>query len=61
MHAAQKRVLGAKVIHRFGSKLQGMHFAMWGLAFKANTDDIRKATSRDVIADLLEGAAWPVG
>jgi UDPglucose 6-dehydrogenase len=54
---AQKRVLGAKVIKRFGSKLQGMHFAIWGLAFKANTDDMRKATSRDVIADLLAAGA----
>jgi UDPglucose 6-dehydrogenase len=54
---AQKRVLGAKVIRRFGSKLQGKHFAMWGLAFKANTDDMRKATSRDVIADLLAAGA----
>jgi UDPglucose 6-dehydrogenase len=42
----QKRVLCAKVIRRCSSKLQGMHFAMRGLAFKANTDDLRKATSR---------------
>jgi UDPglucose 6-dehydrogenase len=54
---AQKRVLGAKVIKRFGSNLQGKHFALWGLAFKANTDDMRKATSRDVIADLLAAGA----
>jgi UDPglucose 6-dehydrogenase len=39
-------VLGAKVIRRFGSNPKGIHFAMWGLAFKANTDDMRKATSR---------------
>ncbi len=54
---AQKHVLGAKVIKRFGKNLTGMHFAMWGLAFKANTDDVRKATSRDVIADLLAAGA----
>jgi UDPglucose 6-dehydrogenase len=54
---AQKRILGAKVISRFGSNLQGKHFALWGLAFKANTDDMRKATSRDVIADLLAAGA----
>jgi UDPglucose 6-dehydrogenase len=30
---------------------------IWGLAFKANTDDMRKATSRDVIADLLAAGA----
>ena len=54
---AQKRVLGAKVIKRFGSNLKGKHFAMWGLAFKANTDDMRKASSREVIADLLAAGA----
>jgi UDPglucose 6-dehydrogenase len=54
---AQKRILGAKVISRFGSNLQGKHFALWGLAFKANTDDMRKATSRDVIGDLLAAGA----
>jgi UDPglucose 6-dehydrogenase len=41
---AQKRVLGAKVINRFGSNLAGKHFAVWGLAFEANTNDMRKAT-----------------
>ena len=54
---AQKRVLGAKVLKRFGSNLTGKHFAMWGLAFKANTDDMRKASSREVIADLLAAGA----
>jgi UDPglucose 6-dehydrogenase len=32
--------------------LAGKHFAVWGLAFKANTDDMREATSREVIKDL---------
>lgn len=54
---AQKRVLGQKVIKRFGADLKGKHFALWGLAFKANTDDMRKATSRDVIQDLLNAGA----
>ena len=54
---AQKRVLGAKVLKRFGTNLQGKHFALWGLAFKANTDDMRKATSREVIQDLLDAGA----
>jgi UDPglucose 6-dehydrogenase len=54
---AQKRVLAAKVLKRFGSDLAGKHFAMWGLAFKANTDDMRKASSREVIADLLAAGA----
>jgi len=54
---AQKHVLGVKVLARFGSDLRGKHFALWGLAFKANTDDMREATSRAVILDLLKAGA----
>lgn len=54
---AQKRVLGGKVLKRFGTDLSGKHFALWGLAFKANTDDMRKASSREVIQDLLDAGA----
>jgi UDPglucose 6-dehydrogenase len=54
---AQKHVLGRKVKARFGENLAGMHFALWGLAFKANTDDLREATSREVIKDLLAAGA----
>ena len=54
---AQKHVLGEKIKARFGSDLKGRHFALWGLAFKANTDDMREATSREVIKDLLDAGA----
>jgi UDPglucose 6-dehydrogenase len=54
---AQKHVLGRKVTARFGADLKGKHFAIWGLAFKANTDDMREATSREVIKDLLAAGA----
>ena len=54
---AQKHVLGNKVKARFGDNLSGKHFAIWGLAFKANTDDMREATSREVIKDLLVAGA----
>lgn len=54
---AQKHVLGSKIKTRFGLDLKGKHFALWGLAFKANTDDMREATSREVIKDLLAGGA----
>ena len=54
---AQKHVLGGKIKARFGVDLSGKHFAIWGLAFKANTDDMREATSREVITDLLDAGA----
>jgi len=54
---AQKHVLTGKVKARFGASLKGKHFALWGLAFKANTDDMREAASREVIADLLAAGA----
>ena len=54
---AQKHVLTGKVKARFGASLAGKHFALWGLAFKANTDDMREAASREVIADLLAAGA----
>ena len=50
---AQKRVLGMKIRERFGSDLSGRRFAVWGLAFKPNTDDLREAPSLTLIADLL--------
>jgi len=54
---AQKHVLGKKVIRHFGESLAGRRFAIWGLAFKPNTDDMREAPSRVVIADLLDRGA----
>ena len=54
---AQKHVLGNKIVARFGGDLTGRHFALWGLAFKANTDDMREASSRSVIDDLLAAGA----
>ncbi len=54
---AQKHVLSDKIRDRFGADLTGKHFALWGLAFKANTDDMREAASRVVIQDLLSMGA----
>jgi len=53
----QKQVLGNKILARFGDKLSGRRIAIWGLAFKANTDDMREAASRDLITTLLEHGA----
>jgi len=49
----QKHILGGKVVKRFGDDLAGRHFAIWGLAFKPNTDDMREASARVLLADLL--------
>lgn len=49
----QKHILMKKVTARFGTNLKGKHFALWGLAFKPNTDDMRGALSCELIAELL--------
>jgi UDPglucose 6-dehydrogenase len=54
---AQKHVLGEKIRARFGRALAGRRFAVWGLAFKPNTDDMREAPSLVLIADLLAAGA----
>ena len=48
----QKRVLVDKIVERFGEDLSGRTFALWGLAFKPDTDDMREAPSRVLIAEL---------
>ena len=53
---AQKHVLGRKIAKRLGN-LKGKCVAVWGLAFKANTDDMREAASRTLIADLTAAGA----
>lgn len=53
----QKHVLGRKIIGRFGQSLSGRHFAVWGLAFKPNTDDMREASSRVLLRQLIERGA----
>jgi UDPglucose 6-dehydrogenase len=53
----QKGVLVDKVVRRFGEKLGGRRFALWGLAFKPNTDDMREAPSRVLLAALKERGA----
>ncbi|NGZ88026.1 UDP-glucose dehydrogenase family protein [Duganella aceris] len=52
----QKHLLLHKIRARYGDDLRGMHFALWGLAFKPNTDDMRAASSRVVIEGL-----WQMG
>ena len=56
-NARQKTVLVDKVVARFGENLAGRQFALWGLAFKPDTDDMREAPSRVVIDELLRRGA----
>jgi len=53
---AQKQILVSKLTARLGKDLAGKHFAMWGLAFKPNTDDMREAPSRSMLEAL-----WAMG
>jgi UDPglucose 6-dehydrogenase len=57
VNEAQKDVLAGKVTRRFGKDLKGRTFAVWGLAFKANTDDMREASSTVLIKALLKAGA----
>lgn len=53
----QKNILGKKIGARFNGNLGGRRFAIWGLAFKPNTDDMREAPSRVLISGLLRQGA----
>ncbi|MDY0743848.1 UDP-glucose/GDP-mannose dehydrogenase family protein [Paucibacter sp. R3-3] len=53
----QKRVLVDKVVTRFGADLTGRRFALWGLAFKPNTDDMREAPALVIVEELLSRGA----
>ena len=53
----QKMVLVDKVVAQYGQDLSGRTFALWGLAFKPNTDDMREAPSRVIVAELLRRGA----
>jgi UDPglucose 6-dehydrogenase len=56
----QKNVLLQKITTRFGNNLAGKHFALWGLAFKPGTDDMRDASSRVLMEGLWDRGATVV-
>ena len=56
VNEVQKHILLEKIKEKFGPDLSGMKFALWGLAFKPNTDDMRAAPSRVIIQEL-----WNMG
>jgi UDPglucose 6-dehydrogenase len=53
----QKHVLVERIVEHFGADLSKRHFAIWGLAFKPDTDDLREAPSRVVVAELAARGA----
>ncbi|HYD60709.1 MAG TPA: UDP-glucose/GDP-mannose dehydrogenase family protein [Noviherbaspirillum sp.] len=57
VNADQRGVLVRKIVRRFGADLTGRTFAIWGLAFKPNTNDVREAPSLSVISSLLARGA----
>jgi UDPglucose 6-dehydrogenase len=54
---SQKRILVSKIVRAMGEDLSDKTFGMWGLAFKPNTNDMREAPSRVIIAELLKRGA----
>lgn len=57
VNSEQKRVIPAKIAKRFGENLENMTFAVWGLAFKPDTDDMRQAASITIIEELTKRGA----
>jgi UDPglucose 6-dehydrogenase len=57
VNEAQKHVLAKKIKNRLGENLAGQRIAIWGLAFKANTDDMREAPSLVLISSLVKAGA----
>ncbi len=60
INKAQKQVLMAPIVEEFGEDLAGRRFALWGLAFKPNTDDMRDAPSLTLIEELTRRGAQVV-
>ena len=61
VNQSQRTLFVEKIRHHFNGELAGKKFAVWGLAFKPETDDIREAPALDVIQSLLKAGATVVG
>ncbi|MEZ5047032.1 MAG: UDP-glucose/GDP-mannose dehydrogenase family protein [Chitinophagaceae bacterium] len=53
----QRKILAHKIIEHFGKQISGKKIAVWGLAFKPNTDDVREAPALYVIEELIQAGA----
>ena len=58
VNEAQKMILVDKITKRFGDDLSNLTFAVWGLAFKPQTDDVRSAPSITIISELIKRGAY---
>lgn len=54
----QKKVIPQKVVARLGEDLKGKKFALWGLAFKADTNDMRESASITIVQELIKRGAF---
>lgn len=55
VNKSQKMLMVEKIVHHFGeSKVRGKTFAMWGLAFKPKTDDVREAPALSICSELIK-------
>ncbi|MCX4269003.1 MAG: UDP-glucose/GDP-mannose dehydrogenase family protein [Lachnospiraceae bacterium] len=57
VNAEQKQIIPRKIVERFGEELSGYIFAVWGLSFKPDTDDMREAASVTIINELTKRGA----
>ncbi|MDX1623765.1 MAG: UDP-glucose/GDP-mannose dehydrogenase family protein [Gemmatimonadota bacterium] len=60
VNESQKRILAERIRERYGEDLSGLRFAVWGLAFKPRTDDVREAPALETIEELLAAGATVV-
>ena len=56
-NSAQKQLIFEKIMNHFNGDIQGLTFALWGLSFKPNTDDMRDAPSRALMESLWQAGA----
>ena len=57
VNSEQKKVISDKIAKRFGEDLAGRRFAIWGLSFKPDTDDMREAPATTIIKELVRRGA----
>ncbi len=57
VNTAQKHLVAERVIKKYGEDLHGRTFALWGLSFKPQTDDMREAPSITIVTDLVQHGA----